>query len=401
MFALIITEMNLITRYIYKKHTKIIKNKVRLRLQPNYEGPILRELNANDFVVVRGETDDFYAIQPPADFYGYVFRTYVLDNTVEADRVNIRIKPDRDATIIGQLKSGDRIEGAPSAANNKWLEIALPNKTRFFVAKEYLEKVGDAGFKDRLDKKREAAYNLLNTTDAMGQAEIQKPYDQMNIVGIKANYQHLINDYSEFPDAVAKANKSLSDIQEAYNAKKLSYLEEQSRLSSSTVEINKKLNAELQVHKDKINHLENQIEQKKIEQEKQSFQALQSAAEAAGNQKKPIQLPVNMSIWLPVEERLLNTWMQQTGKHNPQEYYEQQRQQGFTLRGIIDPYTRSVKNRPGDYMLLNSTSKLPVAFLYSTLVNLQDYVGHEVSIVVTPRDNYNFAFPAYFVLTIE
>jgi uncharacterized protein YgiM (DUF1202 family) len=240
---------------------KIIKNKVRLRLQSNYDSPVLRELNRNDLVIVLGETEDFYAIQPPADVRGYVFRSYVLDNVVEGDRVNIRLKPDREATIIAQLKAGDHVEGTIASTNNKWLEIRLPNTTHFYIAKEYVEKVGDIGFKERLDKKRDAAYDLLNITDAMSKAEMQKPFDQMSIAGIKANYQHIINDYAEFPEAVAKAKESLAAIQDAYTAKKLAYLEEQSRASSSTIAANKKLSVELQAHKNKINDLELQLEQ--------------------------------------------------------------------------------------------------------------------------------------------
>lgn len=375
---------------------KVAKSKVRLRLQANYEGPVLRELNRNEYVIVLGETDDFYAILPPADFKGYVFRTYVLDNVVEGDRVNVRLQPDREATIVGQLKSGERIEGIPAQANNKWFEIKLPNATRFYIAKEYVEKVGDVGFKERLDKKRNAASDLLNTTDAMSQAELVKPFDQMGITGIKANYQHLINDYAEFPDITAKAQESLTAIQDAYTAKKVAYLEEQSKHSSLTIEANKKLNAELQIQKNKINHLEQQIEQTR-----QVAIAVQPIKEAPYTPKKPQQLPLNMANWLPIEEALFNTWSLKSGRHNPQDFYEEQKSQGFALQGIIDAYTRPIKNKPGDYMLINSASKLPIAFLYSTHINLQDYVGHEVSILVTPRENNNFAFPAYFVLTLE
>lgn len=376
---------------------KITKNKVRLRLQSNYEGPVLRELNRSDYVSVLGETDDFYAIQPPNDMRGYVFRTYVLDNVVEGDRVNVRLKPDREATIVAQLKNGDRIEGVTATTNNKWLEIKLPNTTRFYVAKEYVEKVGDISFKERLDKKRYAASDLLNITDAMSQDQLQKPFDQMGISGIKANYQHIINDYPEFPEITAKAKESLVAIQEAYTTKKLAYLEEQSRLSSSTIEANKKLSAELQAKKKQINHLEQQIEQNK----QLGTAPIKSTTQSPPNLAKPHHLPINMSIWLPIEEGLFNSWSIRTGKHTPQEFYEEQKQQGFLLKGIIDPYTRLVKNKPGDYMLLNTASKLPVAFLYSTHINLQDYVGHEVTILVSPRNNNNFAFPAYFVLALE
>ncbi|MFI0435794.1 MAG: SH3 domain-containing protein [Parachlamydiaceae bacterium] len=375
---------------------KITKTKVRLRLQPNYEGPVLREMNPDEYVVVLGETDDFYAIQPPDDFRGYVFRTYVLDHIVEADRVNVRLKPDKDATIIGQLKTGDRVEGIQAPDHNKWLEIKLPNKTRFYIAKEYIDRAGDAGFKDRLDKKREAALNLLATTDGMSQAEVQKPFEQISITGIKANYEHIINDYPEFPDTIAKAKASLASIQELYKTKKLHYLEEQSRLSTSTAEMNKKLSAELEAHKTKINDLQQQVEQRK-----QISNPVQLNSETYYGAKKPNQIPLNMSIWIPVEEKLLNDWAQQTGKQTAQEFYDNQKQQSFFLKGIVDPYTRSVKNKPGDYMLLNPSSRLPVAFLYSTQVNLQHYVGHEVTLLVSPRDNYNFAFPAYFVLSVE
>jgi uncharacterized protein YgiM (DUF1202 family) len=374
---------------------KLTKNKVRLRIQANYDGPAFRELNRDDLIVVLGESDDFYAIQPPPDVRGYVFRSYVLDNVVEGDKVNIRLKPDREATIVAQLKAGDRIEGTPAAANNKWLEIKLPSTTRFYIAKDYVEKVGDVNHKERVDKKRIAASDLLNTTDMMSKAELQKPFDQMSIAGIKANYQHIINDYSEFPETASKAKDSLVAIQEAYTAKKVAYLEEQTRHSSSTIEANKKLNAELEAHKSKINHLQQQIEQNR-----QVAVVTQPNVEAQAS-KKPSQLPINMSAWLPVEEGLFQAWAQYSGKQNPQDFYEEQKQHAFVLQGIIDSYTRPIKNKPGDYMLLNAVSKLPIAFLYSTDINLQDYVGHEVTIKVSPRNNNNFAFPAYFVLTLE
>ncbi len=374
---------------------KITKNKVRLRLQPNYEGPILREFDQNDYIVVLDETEDFYVVQPPNDMKGYVFRTYILDDIIEGDRVNIRIQPDREATILGQLKVGDRVESAGTAKNKKWLEVKLPSNIRFYIAKEYVERVGDIGLKDRLDQKRHAGYDLLDTTDKMSEFELRKPFDQMSITGIAANYQHLINDYSEFADLAKKAKESFDATQKAYTAKKIAYLEEQTCVSSSTIEKNKQLNAALEAQKNKISHLEQQLEHNR-----QVIEA-QTRADLPSKSKKTQQLPMNMAAWWPVEESLFNTWSLQTRKHSLQEFYEVQKQQGLTLNGVIDPYTCAIKNKPGDYMLVDQHSKLPIAFLYSTQVNLQDYVGHEVSILVSPRDNHYFAFPAYFVLTIE
>ena len=224
---------------------------------------------------------------------------------------------------------------------------------------------------------------------------MQKPFDQINIDGIKLNYEHLMKDYPEFPEAGNKAKEALAALIDTYTAKKVAYLENQTRTSATAVEANKKLAAELQAQKSKVNQLEQQIEKNR-----QIASVTQSSAQQT-MPAKPDQLPINMAYWLPAEESIMAKWTEQTGKHSAKEFYDDQKKQAFTLKGIIDPYTRPVKNKPGDYMLLNSSSKLPIAFLYSTTTNLQDYVGHEVSIQVVPRVNNNFAFPAYFVLQLE
>ena len=61
-----------------------------------------------------------------------------------------------------------------------------------------------------------------------------------------------------------------------------------------------------------------------------------------------------------------------------------------------------MKNRPGlVYVLLNPNNNLPIAFLYSTKLNLETRVGQEQSFIVVTRPNNNFAFPAYFVIGVE
>ena len=369
---------------------KISKNKVRVRVQPTFDAAVFRELNHDDLVVVVGESDEFYAVQPPADAKAYVYRTFVLDNVIEGSHVNARLKPDLEAPVVAQLNSGDRVEGTIYSGNNKWMEIKLPAATRFYVAKEYIAKAGDAGLKARLENKQEGATELLNKTEGLAKTEMQKPFDQINIEGLRSTYQHLMKDYPEFPQIAAKAKEAWITIQEAYTAKKVAFLETQTRTGSLAVETNKKLEAELQAQRSKVNQLEQQIEKNR-----------QIAATLQPQLSKPTQLPVNMTYWIPAEESLLDSWTQKSGSHSAKDFYEEQKKQAFILKGIIDPYNRAVKNIPGDYMLLNAASKLPVAFLYSTLVNLQDYVGHEVSILVVPRTNNNFAFPAYFVLHLE
>jgi hypothetical protein len=371
---------------------KVLKNKVRLRLQPSFEGAILREFNRNDLVIAVGELDDFYAVEPPADMKAFVFRTYILDHVVEGSNVNVRLKPDLEAPVVAQLHSGDRIEGGIIDPNHpKWLQIKIPTNVQFYIAKDYIEKVGDKHFMTRLEKKREEVSRLLSTTEEMHKNEMHKPFDQVGIEGIKANYAQIIHHYTEFPELGERAKERLAALQEEYTAKKLAHLENQSRASSSTQEVNKKLAAELQVHKTKLALLEKQL----------GKQHHLASTTPTVPPEKPQQLPVNMVTWVPVEEDLLKNWVKEGGLNNPEDFYGEQKKEAFVLRGMIDAYHRPVKNKPGDFMLVNPSSKLPIAFLYSTCVNLQEYVGREVSVLVSPRSNNNFAFPAYFVFNIE
>ena len=370
---------------------KIKKNKVRLRLQPAYDSQVLKDLKKNDLIVVLGETDDFYAIQPLPDMHAYIFRTFVLDNVVEGHRVNIRLKPELDASVVAQLNSGDRVEGTVDTNNPKWLKIKIPENVRFYIAKEYVEKQGDAGLRDRLERKQQEGYQLLQTTDAISQQEMQKPFEKINLDGVQANYKHLISDFPEFPSIGQKAQELHTALLDAYTVKKIAYLEEKAKSSITAAALeakNKQLQAELQDQKSKIANLEQKVDK-------------EPSVVAVINAPKQSQLPLNMVAWMPIEEHFFNTWAKQTGHHDLNLFYQAQKQNAFKVKGIIEPYNRPVKNKPGDYMLVNSVSKLPIAYLYSTVVNLQDHVGHEISVLVSPRPNNQYAFPAYFVLSFE
>ncbi len=367
---------------------KVIKNKVRVRLQPSYEGLVMGELNKGDYVLARGEADEFLAIQPPEKTRGYVFRTFVLDGIIEGNRVNVRTKPDTDAPVIAQLNSGDKIQGTISPQNNKWYEVKLPSSAKFYVAKDYVEKVGDGNMYPRQMKRQEEVYNLLSTTDGVVQSELQKPFNQINIEPIKANYKHIIYDFTDFPDAADKAKSALTAVEQVYAQKKLSYLEHSNKSSAELELKNQKLAEELNSHKRKVETLEEQL---------RANQTVVMNPAVKNNSR----LPVNMAEWLPQEEKLFMEWSEKSGEDNPGAYYQEQKSNSTVIKGILESYSRPVKNKPGDYLLINTTTKLPIAYLYSTQINLKDLIGHEVEMRVTSRPNNNYAFPAYFVLSIE
>jgi hypothetical protein len=81
------------------------------------------------------------------------------------------------------------------------------------------------------------------------------------------------------------------------------------------------------------------------------------------------------------------------------DFYEDQKLNAAQVSGILEIYSDVVKNKPGAFILRDRD--MPKAYLYSTFVDLNNYVGKYVTLHVTPRPNNNFAFPAYFVLEVE
>ncbi|MCE5316175.1 MAG: SH3 domain-containing protein, partial [Parachlamydia sp.] len=302
---------------------KITRNKVRLRLQPNLDSPILREFSKGDLLIVMGESGDFYAIKAPEDMKGYVFRTFVLDNVVEGNNVNIRFEPDLEATVIGQLEKGALVNGAISPLNSKWLEISLPETAQFYVSKEYIENIGDAQMLGKLRQRLDEVTALLTQAQGTAQDELQKPFDQINLDPVYIRLNKVINQFTDFPEQVAKSKELLTQIQDAYLQKKITFLEARANGYQSTP----------------------------------SQEAPQPAPAPAPD---PNVTP-KMGAWIPVEAVLYEAWAMQHGKASMEDFYAQQRQEAVILTGVIEPYIRSVRNKPGDYVLVSKASRLPSA----------------------------------------
>lgn len=358
---------------------KVTRNKVRMRLQPSLDGKILRELNRDDLLVVLGETEEFYAVQPPADTKAYVYRTFVLDNVIEANKVNVRTEPDLEAPILVQLSQGDRVEGSISPLNSKWLEIAAPSNARYYICKEYVEKLGAPSLMAELKRRREEVNQLLNTAYLTSQSELQKPYEQINIEPILATFSRIIRDYSDFSEQAARAKEFAITLQDNYLQRKIAYLETKaSRISTPT---------EVAMSSPAI-----------VAEEPQEPSQPVSSPVVKNNTPEP---NAKMSSWLPVEDAYYSQWSAANDQGSEEEFLREEAQQAVTLRGVIELYARPVKNKPGDYLLVNRSNHLPIAYLYSTTVNLQDMLGQEVTIHAVTRPNNNFAFPAYKVLSTE
>lgn len=339
---------------------KVIGKRVRMRLYPDVDSPIIKECQKDDLLLVVGEKNGFYLVQPPSDIKAYIFRSFILDGIVEGDHVNVRIAPDRDAPAIGHLSTGTRVNGRISELNNKWLEIVPPDSTNFFVAKEFIEYAGDASLKATYEQRLSALTQALDSINLFSQAEMQKPYDKIDFHKIESRYQEILQNYADFKE-IEVARKNLMQYQEKYLYKKIAFLEKRASQAGS---------------------------QKPSEPTGMSY----SDKESTSIEK--------MRMWEPFEESIYLSWSAMHHAKTMEDFYKDQKLKASIVSGVIEGYREAVKNKPGDF-LLTQDNGLPVAFLYSTQINLEDYLGKRVNLSVSERPCNNFAFPAYYVHEVE
>lgn len=342
---------------------KVRGRKVRVRLQPNLESHVVAEMQADELLSVIGEKEDFWSVSPRKDIKVYVFRGFVFDNIIEGNRVNIRLEPSVDAPIVGFFHSGDRVTNPMiSSMNNKWFEIDPPSQVHFYVAKQYIEYVGGPEVKEQFDMRVATAEQKLVSANLLAKSDLHKNVDDIDFKRRVDSYNELINEYKDIVAISEQAKDALADFQEKYLHKRIQYLEalqSQDTLSNSIAE-------------DGRSDPDNTV---------------------CVNQTD------RMKMWEHVEEALFLTWSNMHYNKNMQDYYQEQQLTANVVSGIVEAYNSPVKNKPGDFILRNKD--IPVAYVYSTVVNLQDLVGKRVALIATPRPNNNFAFPSYFVLDVK
>ncbi len=366
---------------------KTTGDKVRLRVNPDLDSPIIKELNSGDLLNITQESGDFFAVKPPVGTKTYIFRTYILDGLIEGTNINVRLAPDTEAPIIAQLNTGDNVEGIVSPINSKWLEIAPPKSAHFYVSKDYIEYAGDSDFIAKVERRRRDVSEALNSAYLISQSELRKPFEEINFDLIKKNFDTITKEYQDFPDQAQKASEALSHTQEAYLNKKISYLETKSSDSPDTWKTNNaNLNEKLQTYEKQISTLQ---KQQNTSKNSETVTASKITTD-------------KMEIWEPIEADIFRRWQiadEENADRTLEEFYAEQSLESKVISGILEPYTTLVKNKPGDYIIRHDN--VPIAYLYSTKANLQDSIGEHVTIVAILRDNNNFAFPAYFALSIR
>ena len=341
---------------------RVLKERVRMRNRADRDAPIIQELHRDDLVLVDGQEGEFMAVRPPEDLKAYVFRAYVLDGAVEAQNVNVRLAPSLDAPIIGRLSQGDRVEGAPAGEGLKWLEVRCPQNCRFFVAKELVEQAGPADMYQKLARRQSEAHRMMARAQQIVSQELAKPLEQMRLDEATGLLERLSADYGDFPHQQSKARQLLAKLQQDYLGKKVAFLEGASEMP---VAVNQPV--------------------------------LDSLADIG--EREPLRMTDRMRLWEPVEHGLIQSWLAVNPGQTPHDFYLEEQRNSSEIVGLLEPFESHGRHRPGDYVI--KMGSIPVAYLYSTVVNLQDQVGHRVKVVASPRPNHHYAFPAYFVHQLD
>jgi len=357
---------------------KLIKDRVRMRLQPNLDAHIFKELHKDDLVLVVDEEEDFYACQPPQNLNAYIFRTYVLDDVVEGNNVNVRLDPDITAPVVAQLNTGDPIIGGkPAPQNNKWLQMELPKTVRFYVAKDFVTKAGDATLFSQYQLREKETRQALRTIEASLNQEFEKPFAQIQLAETANKLQEIIVQNKDLPQEVEKAQALMEKMQKLYLAKSLE-VKRTEVLKADTLSTNPQKDAVVAVA----------IEQKPEVTERESTES-----QNAPNWQN--------SSWKQQEDEIIAAAIEEGTASGEESFYENEQKAAKRLQGIVKANHRYTKNIPGDFVLINPKTNLPIAYLYSTKVNLQNHLNKEVLVVITDRPNNHFAFPAFFVLEVH
>lgn len=347
---------------------KIQSNHVRLRAAPDLESHVVRELSTGQFVLVIGESEDFYAIQPDPSQKLYIYRSFVLDGIVEAHNVNVRLGPNLDSPVVARLQAGTHVHGKACSDNNKWMEISAPEGVHFYVAKEFVENAGGSEVIHQIHAQKESLDELFVSLHIVVEDQKQKPYEEMHIAEAERLVEKVRIEYPTFEKDIEKAEELLHHLKENFLAKKVAFLEKQMRgevISVSTT---------------------TETKSPKIENAAPQAATLNPQENAALK-------------WKNIEYARYLGWTERNPEQPISDFYSEERTSALRLSGEIFSFECDLTTRPGDYIL--KQKGLPVAYLYSTLVNLKELEGKEISLVVVERPNNNFAFPTYFVLAQE
>lgn len=119
---------------------RITADRVNLRAQPRLTAEVIAQAAYDDRLVAREIGAEWVAVGAPASVDLWVMKPYVQvpQNTIGAQRVNVRAGPGINYTIVDTLSLGDPVEPRGEEMGD-WIKIAPPPNACVWVSREYVE----------------------------------------------------------------------------------------------------------------------------------------------------------------------------------------------------------------------------------------------------------------------
>jgi hypothetical protein len=216
----------------YEGEIKADRLNVRLFLGTDKDGIVVSVLGQGARVIAVGERGDFLQILPPKGCHVWISATKVKKNsdtegTVLTNDTPVRLDSRHNAEKLAGLNEGDKV--AIVKEHMGWFQIQAPDSVKYFVARKYVEFVGEAKVETKADPKKveaeakkggdDAARTFLREADAMFDEVLKKlAADPKNI---EDTYVSAIELYVRASEVAVSADLKKFADQKAQDARKI------------------------------------------------------------------------------------------------------------------------------------------------------------------------------------
>lgn len=127
-----------------KTPVRITADNVNLRAKPQLTAEVVAQANYDDRLVARKIGEEWVEVEAPASADLWVMKSFVQmpQNTIGANRVNLRAGPSINYNIVATLSLGDTVEPRGEEIQD-WIKVAPPRAARLWVSREYVEVLPD------------------------------------------------------------------------------------------------------------------------------------------------------------------------------------------------------------------------------------------------------------------
>lgn len=121
------------------RQVRVARTNVNLRAKPMLIVEVAGQVQAGAILNVKSSREDWIEVEVPHEIGVWVSRSYVKDDKITGNNVNIRAGPGMNFSVIGQLNEGESVEIMESYGD--WLKIAPKPQCSLWVHRSLVEPV--------------------------------------------------------------------------------------------------------------------------------------------------------------------------------------------------------------------------------------------------------------------